>query len=158
MQWSHKCLPKLLNTDVSRSQFADRVEGISLSINESFLLVNWIGFVSTLFLCTAYIWWFTIWYKRPIAEAVSYTVIAVILFCLLIDVWRPLGAKVGPPFSCSDYQGSMTFNARVSWLHLETLAVLLAGIIAELGAIGMMVRQIIKAINERRSSARSEVG
>ena len=154
----NKCLPKILDTDVNRSRFADRVEELSLSINGSFLLVNWVGFVSTLFLCGVYIWWFTIWYKRPIAEAINYTVIAVMLFFFLIDVWRPLGAKVGPPFLCSDYQGTITFNARVSRLHFETLVVLFAGIFAELGAIGMMARQIIKAIIERKSSARSDVG
>jgi hypothetical protein len=154
----NKCLPKILEIDVNRSRFADSVEGISLSINESFLLVNWIGFVFILFLCGAYIWWFTIWYKRPFADAISYTVIAIILFCFLIDMWGPLGAKVGPPFLCSDYQGIITFNARVSFLHFETLVVLFAGVIAELGALGMILHQIIKAIIERKSSAKSDVG
>ncbi len=51
---------------------------------------------------------------------------------------------------CRDcYSGTVTFNVALSKVHYEMPILLFAGILLELGALGIMVRQIIKAIIER---------
>jgi len=104
-----------------------------------------------------YIWWFTIWYKRPIWKAlvlaVVFTGVAVFIFIVLTQIVRPFLWRVGASpeyFGTLDcYSGTVTFNVALSKVHYEMPILLFAGILLELGALGIMVRQIIKAIIER---------
>ncbi len=55
-----------------------------------------------------------------------------------------------------DCQGTLTFSAQLAKTHYETLIVLLVGMLAEAGAFGIMLRQVILAVRKR--SAKSVVG
>ena len=89
-------------------------------------------------------------YNRPIAEAFIFTVVAVILLGFLINVWRILVPETGV-FVCRPWlHGTVTFNARLSKVHYETPFVLFVSIAAELGALGIMLHQVIRAVIKRR--------
>jgi hypothetical protein len=118
-----------------------------------------------LFLSGVYIWWFTIWYKHPISRAVIFTGIVTMMFCLLqVSIWRILAGRVMPALPCTlflpahPYSGTITFNANLSKIHYEMLIVLFTGVCFELGAIGVMLRQMMRAIMQRKESAQSAVG
>jgi hypothetical protein len=84
--------------------------------------------------------------------------VATLLLAVLINVLRVLVPN-GGVFVCIPKQsGTVTFNARLSTVHYETLLVLFTGVIAEVGAFVVMLRQIMKAIIERKSSVESDVG
>lgn len=154
----NSCSPEQLTSVVRRSRSDEMLERIALNVNQRIVL--WLtGLTRTgqitmgvlLFLCGIYIWWFTIWYNRSITEAFIPTVVAVILLGFLINVWRILVPETGV-FVCRPWlHGTVTFNAKLSKVHYETLVVLLTGILLELGALGVMLRQIIKAVVERKT-------
>jgi hypothetical protein len=54
--------------------------------------------------------------------------------------------------------GTITFHAVLSKVHYETLLVLGAGILAEVGALGIVLRQIRRAISEGKESVKGAVG
>ncbi len=56
------------------------------------------------------------------------------------------------------YYGTITFTARLLKVHYEMLAVLFTGVCLELGAVAVILRQIIKAIMQRKESVQSVVG
>ena len=132
------------------------LERIALNVKEK--IIRWLtGLTQTgqitmgviLFLCGIYIWWFTIWHNRLFSETIISTVVAVILLAFLINVWRFLVPENGVFVCLPELRGTVTFNARLSKVHYETLLVLFAGILAELGALGMMVRQTTISIRKR---------
>jgi hypothetical protein len=155
----NSCSPEKLTSMVMRSQSDEMLEKIALSINHG-LILRLAGLTQTgqiiiavfLFICAIYIWWFTLGHKRPFAEALILTVIAVILLGFLINVWRILVPETGVFVCRPSIHGTITVNARLSKLHYETLLVLFAGIIAELGALGIMLRQVIMAATERKKA------
>lgn len=155
----NSCSPEQLTSVVRRSRSDERLERIALNVNQRIVL--WLtGLTRTgqitigvlLFLCGIYIWWFTIWYNRSTAEAFTFTIVAVILLGFLINVWRILVPETGV-FVCRPWlHGTVAFNARLSKVHYETLFVLFAGILLEVGALGVMLRQIIRTVVERKKT------
>ncbi len=147
------CRPERLSSTVRRSRIDEVLEEIALNINKN--IIPWLSdrsaFGFLLFLCGMYIWWFTIRYKRPAYEAIISTVVAFMFLGVLINVWRLFFHKIGSPL-CLGLQGTITLSAALSKIHYETLIVFLGGILLELGALGVMVRAIIKAISESKVS------
>jgi hypothetical protein len=94
-------------------------------------------------------WWYALYYKRAITKTLISTVIAVILLCILLNIARPFFVYT---VSSGYLEGTVTFNARLTRVHYETLIVFLTGMLFELRALGLMVRQIIKAVIERKNA------
>ncbi len=134
-------IPEKLKSVVRRSWSEEVIERITRNINRDIFPWLWL----LLFLCGSYVWWYAIRYKRPIAKTFISSVIALIFICILINLGRPFYASVG---SLGCLEGTITFNAKLSKTHYETLLVLFAVILAEVGAIGIMLRQIIRAVPE----------
>jgi hypothetical protein len=143
--------PEKLNSVVRRSWSEESVEWITRNINHS--IIPWLW--TLIFLCGIYIGWYAFHYQRPITEALIFSVVAMILLCILLDVARPFFAKLG---SLGCLEGTITFNARLAKVHFETLLVFFAAIIAEVVAVSMMLRQTIRAIMQRKESSKSAVG
>ncbi len=138
--------PEELNSVVKRSWSEETLEQIARNINRSIVPWLWLLIV----LSGIYVWWYALHYKRPIAEVLILSVVAIVLLCILLDVSRPFFAIVVGP-GC--LEGTVMFNANLSKVHYETLIVFFAGILLELGAIGMMLRQIIRAAIERKKTS-----
>src|SRR5215213_1409706 len=118
-----------LNTVVKRSQSEETLEQTTRNINRS--IIPWLWLL--ILLCGIYIWWYTFQYKRPITEALIFTVVAIILLCIQLEISRPFFAHV---VGTGCLEGTITFNARLSKVHYEPLIVFLGGTLLELGALG----------------------
>lgn len=134
---------------VRSSQSGRIIEGVTRHISRSIIPLLWL----LLFLCGIYIWWYAMYNKRTIAEVLISPLVALILVCILINAGRLFYPHVSMLWCL---QG--VFNAELSRIHYETLLVLLAAILAEVGAIVVMLRQIRHAIIQRKESAQSVVG
>ena len=156
------CRSEDLNFIIRRSQKDEALERVALNFTEqnSQWLYEWGARV--IILSGIYIWWFTIFYeRRSIFLALLFSVIAGVFYVTLTQIVRPLLPRVVPleylgTLEC--YRGTVTFNAGLSKIHFETVLVFFAGILLELGAVGIMVRQIIKAVIERKESSKSAAG
>jgi len=93
------------------------------------------------------------YHKGTIAEVLISPLVALMLVCILINAGRLFYPYLG---SLWCLQGA--FNAELSKIHYETLLVLFAALLAEVGAIVVMLRQIIKAIMQRKESSKLAVG
>jgi hypothetical protein len=151
---SDVCSPAGARSVTRLSQNDELLERISTNFYQKVFPWLWSLSWLLLFLSGMYIWWFANWYKHPISEAIIFTVLSMIMFCwFLINVWHPLSARVMLSFPCP-----VVFNAKLSKVHYEMLVVLFTGICLELGAIGAIFRQIMRAITQRKESAQSAVG
>ena len=56
-------------------------------------------------------------------------------------------------FGFLDCYGTLTFAVALSKVHYETFVILLIGILLELGGIVVILRQIMKAITNRKEFA-----
>lgn len=150
------CNHKNLDFIVRRLHNEETLERILLNFTRENSSWLYVWSLRLIILSVIYIWWFTIYYeRRPIFLALMFTVIAGVFYIGLTQIVRPLLPDVVPieylgGLDC--YNGTVTFNAMLSKVHYETLIVFLAGILLELGALGIMLRQIIRAVKERRSS------
>lgn len=152
------CSPEKLTSVVRRSRSDERLEQIALNVNQGVVLwltgltqTGQITIAALLLLCGIYIWWFTICYSRPISEAFIFTAVSVILLALLINIWRILVPDTGI-FICRPLiHGTLTYDARLSKIHYETVIVLFVGIMLEVSALGMMLRQIRIAMSEQKT-------
>jgi len=147
------CRKEEMNFTVTRLENDDAVERAWLNVykNISWLFQwDWIGIVLSLM----YIWWFTIWYAHRTAfHAIILTGIAVFIFVFLTQIARLAGPLYIPSyFGRADCYGAVTFNARLSKIHYETLLILFAGILLEVGALGVMLRQIVSTVIERKKA------
>lgn len=155
----NNCSPKQLSYVIRRSQSDETIERIALMVSRG--VIQWLtGLTQTgqitiavlLVLCGVYIWLFAIRHNRPITEAIITIIVAVILLGFLINVWRVLAPSIGN-FAClPDVNGTLTLNASLAKTYYETLAVLCSGVFLELGALGMIVRQTIKSVVERKQN------
>jgi hypothetical protein len=147
------CRYKDLSFVATRSQNDEALEQVSLNINEKYIpwLEGWV--VMGIYLSGIYLWWFTIWYKRPIWEAIGLTALAIFIFILLTQIVRPFLWRVGPSpeyFGILDcYHGTVGFNVGLLKVHYETLIIFIAGLLLELAAIVMMLQQIIRAVMKK---------
>jgi hypothetical protein len=156
----YDCSPGELIYVARRSPGDERVEQIALDVYEKTTqwltglnLTGQITMASVLLLCGIYILWFTIWYNRPFSETIISTTVAVLLLAFLINVWRILTPITGN-FSCRpEVHGAVSFDAKLSKVHYETLLVLLFGISAEVVALGIIVRQMIKAATKSKEAS-----
>jgi hypothetical protein len=155
-----RCRPEPLTAIIQRSRNDETLERLALNIDQK--VIPWLSesskFGVLLFFCGIYIWWFTLSYKRPIAEASIATFISVIVIGILINIWRLFFHKVVNSFGCSGLEGTITLNARLSLIHYETLIIFFAGILLELGALGMILREMIRTVIERKEPSKSAVG
>jgi len=156
------CSHENLNFLVRRSQSDETLERISLNLTEKNGRWLYVWGARIIILSGIYIWWFTIFYqRRSIFLAFLFTIIAGVFYVWLTQIVRPLLPRVVPleylgGLDC--YHGTVTFNARLLKIHYETLIVFVSGILLELGALGIILRQIMKAIIERKDSSKSAVG
>ncbi|HLO29121.1 MAG TPA: hypothetical protein VK249_08305, partial [Anaerolineales bacterium] len=155
-KYGDNCRAEDVTVIVKRSRIDETSEWVSINIDKS---ISWLSERSwiEIMLSLIYIWWFTIWYKRPIWEAVVlaifFTVMAGIFYFVLAQILRHLLPTVVPFESAGIldcYHGIVTFNAKLLKVHYQSLIFLFIGILAELGAFGMMLRQIIRAVIERK--------
>lgn len=152
------CSPEQLTAEVRRTRSNEMLERIALGVNQGTVLLL-TGLTMTgqitmgvlLFLCGIYIWWFTIWNNRPIAEAFFSTVVATILLSFLINILRFLVPETGVFVCRPELYGTVTFSARLSKIHFETLLVFFVAIVAEAGAIGVMLHQVRRATSKRNA-------
>ncbi|HLO31551.1 MAG TPA: hypothetical protein VK249_20535 [Anaerolineales bacterium] len=158
------CSPESISSKVRRSRNDEVLEQVALSVNRNIIpwLSDWFMIGLVIFICGIYIWFFTAWSKRPIFEAVVFIVLAVVFGCFLTQIWHALLTKVSPLLMCSGlsnrYHGTITFNAELSKIHYETLIVLFAGILLELGAFVVMFRQIRMVGFHNEDTSKSVVG
>lgn len=132
-----------MNSVVKRLWSEELLERITQNVNHS--IIPWLWFL--IFLSGIYIWWFAIHYKRPIVETFLFTVFAAIFLCILLDASRPFFAIISGP-GC--LEGTVTFSASLSKIHYETLFIFFVAITIEIGAVSMILRQLSKAIKERK--------
>jgi len=147
------CYNEDINIVYRRSQKDDALEQKWLNVYTSF---SWLPGWSLIeiVLSVLYIWWFIIWYKhKSFWKAIGLTILAVFVFLNLIPrLIGPLSPYTFPGIvNC--YHGTITFNAALSKIHYETPIFLLLGILLEFGALVIMLRQITKAIIERKKTS-----
>ena len=145
------CRKENLTFDVRRSPHDEIVERV---LNANLKNYSWLFAwgVIELILSGMYIWWFVVRYEhRSISQAVIVMGIAGSIYVFLILAWRVLGPHLGY-VGITDCYGTVTFNAKLSKVHYETLIVLFACIMAEIGALNMMLRQIIRAVVEKKET------
>jgi hypothetical protein len=73
----------------------------------------------------------------------------------------PMMKLMGPRISyggMADCHGAVYFNAELLKANYFVPIVLIAGVFAELGALGMMVNQVIKAVRNKKESSELAVG
>ncbi len=109
---------------------------------------KWVGIA----LSVIYIWWFMIWHKHSIGEAILLTAVVAILGYGLTQNIRNLLPTIIHLGTADCYHGTITFTAILLRVHFETLIVLSVGILLGLGALGVIVQEIIKAFIERRET------
>ena len=146
---------------VQRSPHERSLESTSVKINKYVSqLIGW-SFI-TVILSAIYIWWFTVWQEhRPISNAITPILLSVVFFCFLIGVLRVVDPKLSFPnyLMISDScLGSLTLDIRLSKIHYEMPIVMSLGILGELSALGIMLRQFIMTIIQGKESSKSAVG
>ena len=148
------CLIDKIN--IEWSVIDKKLDLISGKLKKSSLWVVLASYI-LIVLSIIYMWWMIIWQEhRTIAEAVSLTIIILFFF-----YFRLLDRKLSIDYFfawCNEYPGIVSFNAEISKIHYEMLIIMLSAILAEFGALGIMIRQIAKTFIERKSSIESAVG
>jgi hypothetical protein len=134
--------PEKLRIMVKRTWSEEVLERITRNINHSIIPMLWF----LILLSGVYLWWCSIYYKHSVVKTLLLTVVAAIFLCVLLDISRPLFAIIG---SSGCFEGAITFKARLSKIHYETLLIFFAAITAEIAALCIMFFQIIKAAGER---------
>lgn len=149
-----------LSSIVRRSQNDEALEQVALDFNQN--IMPWVADVARInllfLLCLVFIWLATFLHKRPIYEAVIFTVIAVAFSCNMLNVWKGFLYKVVPAFVESGVFGTVTLSASLSKIHYETMIVLFMGICAELGSVGIMLLEVIRAVAQKEEPSISAVG
>ena len=146
------CNHEDLNFMVRRSENDEALEHISLNFTEKNSQWLYVWGARIIILSGIYIWWFTIWFeRRSFFLAMVFTMIAAVFYVGLTQVVRPLLPRVVPIEylgSLDCYRGTVTFTARLVKVHYETIIMFLMGILLELGAVRMMLCQIIRTAVE----------
>ncbi len=146
---------------VQRSPNEKSLESTSVNIHN---YTPWLILLSLIevLLSGVYIWWLTIQQDHPsISSAICPVVISLVFFCLLVAAFRLIDPKLSAPqyLMMSDQcQGILTLVVRLSRIHYEVPTVIGLGILGEVLAFGIMLRQLIMAIIQRKESSRSAAG
>ena len=113
-----------------------------------------IGSLILVVLSVMYMWWILIWCEhRTIAEAVALTITIVFIISLPIGMMRWFAPRISTDYFfglCHGYRGMISFGAEISKVHYEMLLVTLSGVIAEFGALGKMLHEIIGAVRSSK--------
>ncbi|MFN8403587.1 MAG: hypothetical protein U0V48_08515 [Anaerolineales bacterium] len=159
---SDVCSPVGSKPIAKRSRIAETLEHISLGFYQKVYPWLWGTSWLILFLSGLYVWGFANVYKRPFYEPVIFSALLTIIFCFFFDnVLRPLSGRVMPALPCEmflpshPYSGTIAFTAHLSKIHFEMPIAMFIGIGLQLGAIGVMVRQIREAPIPEKESAQS---
>lgn len=140
---------------IRRSEKDKALEKISINFTEKNGQWLYLWGARLIFLTGIYIWWFITFHEhRSFLSAITFTLIAIVFYVGLTQVIRPLLPRVVPieylgMLDC--YHGIITLNASLSKIHYESLSVFFTGILLELGAIGIMARQIISSVTGRKA-------
>ncbi len=116
--------------------------------------VPWLENLGAIAICIAviYMWWFAVWYRRPVLETLFLTGTGMFIFLLLSQIVRPFLWRVGPTFGfygiVDCYHGTILFAVSLIKIHYEMPIVLLVSILPIWKAFSMMIRQIIKTVRE----------
>jgi hypothetical protein len=138
-----------LNIVAQRPSSDKALESISVKINN---IITWFvlwGLVQII-LSGIYMWWVIIWREhRRISEALGSTLIILVSCLFLVAIMKLLGPRMSWDFFTVSYDcyGALTYSAELSKMHYEVPVVMLIGIFAELGALSIMAREIIRAIH-----------
>jgi hypothetical protein len=160
---SQYCSAGNMNSVVDRSWNEAILERVLLWLNINYRSLPWLlrwGLIE-LVLAGIFIWWSTIYHEgRPISDAINSSLLAAIFAAMFfyyfqIGVLRIMGPRLDFGI-VDDCQGTLAFRAQLAKIHYETLIVLFVGVLAEIGAFGIMLRQVILAVRKR--SAKSVVG
>lgn len=145
-----ECFNEDINLVVRRSQKDEAIEQRWLNMSNN---ISWLPGWSLIEsgLAILYIWWFVIWYKhQSVWQAIGLTILAVFIFLNLIP--RLTGPLFPHTFlgavDCD--HGTITFSATLLKTHYGTPIVLFMGILAELGALVIMIREITGALIETK--------
>jgi len=148
---------------IKRSQNDEALERVlNIKSTTKPLLFGWVSI--EVILSIIYIVVFVLEYKHGSdLQAIVFMGIAGFICIFLILVMRLFGSFpyyfFGNGFGSGvDCYGTITFNAVLSKAHYETLFVFWTGILAELGALGIMLHQIRRAIREGKGSSNLTVG
>jgi len=158
------CSIRDFNFDVRRVDNHHPAEKVlNPSMKNLLRLEEWIQI--EVLLALIYIWLFTIWHERQAGcfPALLFTGIAVFFYLNVSQIARALASPFRLIFASSDFgvlacSGKVTFNAELLKVQYETPIVLLVGSLLGLGGIVVMLREIIKAIIQRKESTSSTVG
>ena len=157
LQNGNSCSPEQLTHVVKRSRSDERLEQITLDVNQR--ITRWLTGRSftgqstmavILLLCGIYIWCFTTRYNRPFYEAIVSTVVAIIMLAFLISIWRISVPDIGVFVCRPEVHGTVSLTARLSKIHYETPIILLTGILLVCGTIIVMLHQIRQVLIDRK--------
>jgi hypothetical protein len=139
---------------VNRSQSDKALEHIWLNIKED---ISWLVAWSLIEIALSgfYILWFGLWYRKGSAlQTIVLLGIVLCSFIYLVTFLNSAGRFIPHQYlglvDCDS--GTVAFTAKLSKIHYETLVVLAIGMSGELGALWIMVRQMIMAARERREN------
>jgi hypothetical protein len=150
------CNHKDINIVVNRSENDKTLERLSLNFTEKRSQWLYVWGARLLILSGMYIWWYIIFCEhRSFILAIVSTMIAAVFYLGLTQVLRPFLSRVVPieylgMLDC--YHGTVTLIAKMGKIHYETIILFLAGIIMQLGALIIMIRQIIGAMGKKKGS------
>jgi hypothetical protein len=155
------CLSEDLKFVVRRSQRDETLERVSLNVyNNTFWLFEWgwIASILVIILSIIYMWWSILWYKQGAGlHAVIFTVLAPFICFFLSQIVRLARPGIPYYFRIAECHGTITFNAVLSRIHYEMPIALLAVFLLEVGALAIMLHQIIRAVIERKRHSSSAV-
>jgi hypothetical protein len=144
---------------VIRSQMDALLDRVSLVVDKT---IPWLS--AGVFLSLGYLWQFP---TQDRHNRVSQIVMAFVLSAVAVLIWFFLSQVVrsaGPAVGWRLYhfgencQGTITFSAKLLRIHYATPALLFAGFMLEVGAIGIISRQIKRSIIAEKESARLAAG
>jgi len=147
---------------ISRSSSEARLEQLSLTLKKG---VAWLYGWSLIEIVLAgvYIWWYgTSQAHHPVRSAITSTVVAIILcWCLgNIVLYNLKIARILPPYSgtIDCFPGSIALSVKLVQIHYTMPIVLLAGILLEVRAFTLMVREVKKTDTQRNESSAGILG
>jgi hypothetical protein len=155
------CSRRDLNIAIQRSRSDELWEQLSLALlfdhNDIRWLIMWTWI--EIAISIAYMFWFAFWHAhRTFSYAVISAGFATLFFCyILIPMLHFMGPRVD--FSgIANCHGTIMFRAQIIKVYYSVPILFLAGIFAELAALIMMVRQIVKRASSKKESSRLAVG
>jgi len=121
--------------------------------------IPWILF--TIALSMIYLLWFTYWQDhRTIGYTMLSGIFAIIGFCfIMIPIMKLMGPQIANLFTGNtSCQGMIKFSAELVKVNYVVPFFIFAGILAEFGALVIMVHEVVKALKNRKQPSKLAVG